>query len=359
MSRVDWGRVAHQLWRSRSPGARLARAVLLLPAGLYRLGVLARNAAYDAGALGSHRLPRPSLGVGNLVVGGAGKTPIASYLAAELARRGVRPGILLRGYSDDETREHEGAVPDAVVEAGADRLAASQRAAAAGAEALVLDDCFQRRDVRPDVLLVVVSAEAAAGPRWPPPAGPWREGFSALARADAVVVSRKTASEEAAAALAARLAVRTRGGKGVVVELSVSGLRPLGGAEPAGPELISGRDVVALCGIGEPELFAAQLAGLGGRVRLVAFGDHHAYDAREVRAALAQAGSGIVVTTAKDAVKLAGLWPAEAAECWVATLEVRPGIGREVLERLVDRVADAARAINTKGAAATPPSRGS
>lgn len=355
---IDWGLVARWVWRSRSPMAALTRGALLPAAGLYRLGVLARNTAYDVGAMRGSRLPRPAVGVGNLVVGGVGKTPIASFVAAEVVRRGLRPGIILRGYGADETREHEAAVPLAVVVADPDRHAAGARATALGADVLVFDDCLQRRDVLTDVMLAVVSAESAAERHWPLPAGPWREGLGALARADAVVVSHKTASAAEAVALAARLARRTRAGQGATVELAVGGFRSLTGGELQGPDLIAGREVLAVCGIGEPALFAAQLARLGAKVRLMAFGDHHAYDGADVREIARRAGGALVVTTAKDAVKLGPLWPPDGPRCRVAAVAVRITSGGDAFAALLDRVAAATPTILNPGAV-RPPSRDS
>lgn len=356
---VDWGLVAHWVWRSRSPVAALTRGALLPAAGAYRLCVLARNAAYDAGVLRAGRLALPAIGVGNLAVGGTGKTPIASFLAGELASRGRRPGILLRGYGTDETAEHRSAVPEAIVVADPDRRAAAARAAAAGADVLVLDDCLQRRDVLPEALLAVVSVESSGKRRWPLPAGPWREGLGALGRADVVVVSHKTAPADEALALAERLARRTHSGRAVTIELALGAFRALGGGVPEGPESVAGREVLAVCGIGEPELFAAQLGRAGAAVRLMAFGDHHAYDASDVRAIAQAAGAGLlVVTTAKDAVKLGPLWPSDGRECLVAVLAVRLTSGAETLGALLDRVAGTTRReLNPE--AAEPPSRDS
>ncbi len=351
---IDWGMVAHWVWRSRSPAAALARGTLLPAAGAYRLGVWMRNTAYDAGWRRATRLPAPSIGVGNLAVGGVGKTPIAGFLAGELARRGARPGILLRGYGADETREHEAAVPGALVVAGADRHAAAARACALGADALVLDDCFQRRDVLPDVLLAVVSAESAEDRRWPLPAGPWREGLGALRRADALVVSHKTATLAESVRLAGRLAARTKAGQAVTIALALGGLRSPGGGATEPAAGLAGRDVLAVCGIAEPELFAAQLEAAGARVRLLAFGDHHAYDAGDVRRIVREAGGSTIVTTAKDEVKLGPLWPVGAPGFRVATLAVSVTSGGEVLAALLDRVASATRTTLNPQVAAPP-----
>ncbi len=345
---VDW------VWRARSPLAMLTRAALLPAAGLYRLGSSVRNAAYDAGLLRSSALPVPSVGIGNLSVGGTGKTPLAMFAAQELLERGLRPGIVLRGYGGDEIAEHRAASPSAVVESGADRHAAAAAAVERGAEVLVLDDCLQRRDVVPDVMLALVSAETWTGLRWPLPAGPWREGVGALRRADAVVVTRKLASQQEAERLAAALAGRTRGRAGIVAALEPGDLVPLRGGAPQPVESLRGRDLVAVAGIGEPDMFAAAFERKGARVRLLAFGDHHAYTADEVAWIVkSMPRDGVAITTAKDAVKLAPLWPAGATACLVARLRVTITAGADRLGELLDRAATAARRKNP-GTAAAP-----
>ncbi len=353
---MDRARLAHRLWHSTSPAARVARAALLPAAALYRAGVAVRNAAFDLGVLPARGLPRPSLGVGNIAVGGVGKTPVAAYLARELARRGATPGILLRGYGGsggpgegrrgedgDEAEEHRSGTPGAAVVAERDRRRGAARAVAAGADVLVLDDCLQHRAVRPDVLLAVLAAESAAGPRWPLPAGPWREGLGALARCDGVVVTHKTAPAAAAADAATRLAARTRAKLGVAVALEIGGLVPLTGGAPLPARWLEGRAVTALSGIGEPELFGAQLERLGATVHPLVFGDHHRYTAAEAAAIAARAGpDGAVVTTAKDAIRLRPVWPPGAPPCLVAELSVRVTHGQDDLARLLDRLGRAA-----------------
>jgi tetraacyldisaccharide 4'-kinase len=118
---------------------------------------------------------------------------------------------------------------------------------------------------------------------------------------------------------------------------------------------VAGREVVAVCGIGEPELFAAQLRLAGATVRLLAYGDHHPYSADDVAAIIEGTGrAALVVTTAKDAVKLRRLWPEDGPRCLVAELTVRITGGAEVLGAVLDRVATAARATPTPAAGAPP-----
>jgi tetraacyldisaccharide 4'-kinase len=330
----------------------------LLPVSAsYRMAIGVRNAAYDAGVLKSHRLPVPSIGIGNLSVGGTGKTPLTMYVAAELTRRGLRPGILLRGYGDDETAEHREANPSAVVETGADRHAAAASAVAQGAEVLVLDDALQRRDATTDVMLALVAAETWTRARWPLPSGPWREGLGALRRADAVIVTRKAAGQSEAESLARELAPRTRMGVVLVASLEPFELVPMSGGSARSPSTLRGRDVMAVAGVGEPDLFAVPFERLGARVRLVSFGDHHAYTAEDAAWIVAtMPRDGVLVTTAKDAVKLASLWPAGGPECLVARLRVSITAGADALAELIDRAATRARHGNP-GTTAVPSAR--
>ncbi|MFI5279735.1 MAG: tetraacyldisaccharide 4'-kinase [Gemmatimonadales bacterium] len=350
--------LARWMWRSRSPAAFVSRAVLLPVSGAWWLASAARNRAYDSGMLPSTPLPVPSIGVGNLTVGGTGKTPLAAWIAGELERRGRRVGVVLRGYGGDEVAEHRAANPDAVVEAGADRRAAAARAIVRGAQALVFDDCLQHRAVATDVMLALVSADTWALPHWSLPAGPWREGLAALARADAVVVTRKVASMEAAAELAGRLAPLTRGRSSIVVFLAPGELRSAAAGAKVEVGTLLGRDVLVVAGVGEPELVAAQVRSLGAEVRLLDLSDHHVYSAAEAAGIAASVPKGgVAVTTAKDAVKLGPLWPAGEAELLIAGLRVQLESGTEAMGGLLDRVATAARTNRTSGAAALLPER--
>lgn len=357
---MDRAALAQVVWRSPSPWARLLRTALLVPAAVYRAGSGARNAVYDLGLRRPSRLPAPAVGIGNIAVGGVGKTPVAAHLAAELTRRGARPGILLRGYrGGDEAEEHRARTPGAVVVADPDRRRGAAAAVAAGADVLVLDDCLQRRDVACDVLLAVVAAETAGERRWPLPAGPWREGLGALGRCDGVVVTYKAAGAEAAAATARGLAPLTREGLAIAVGLDVTRLVPLRGGTPLAAKWLHGRDAVAVCGIGDPAPFRVQLERLGARVRLAAFGDHHAFTPSDLAAVLAMVGPvGVVVTTAKDAARLRPLWPATAPTCLVAELDVHVTYGEAVLARLLDQLGLAAHSRSTPEAAVAPPHHG-
>jgi tetraacyldisaccharide 4'-kinase len=248
------------------------------------------------------------------------------------------PGILLRGYGGDEVLVHQHAVPEAQVVADADRLAGAERALARGAEVLVLDDAYQRLDVRRDLNIAVVSAETTRAVRWSLPAGPWREGLSALDRADAVIITRKRATPDAALALMADLRTRVRG----PVAIAHLGLRYLEGMVsgtrcPASS--LSGKRVVAASGIADPDAFVAQTKATGAAVQVATWKDHHAYRDEDV-AWLAHAArrADHVVITQKDAVKLRDRWPNSVPEPLVAMLDLEWEEGGERIAASLDAV---------------------
>jgi tetraacyldisaccharide 4'-kinase len=331
---VTASRVARWLWGSGT-AARVARVPLIPFAGVY-WAVMRLRAATARAAV---RLPLPTIAVGNLSVGGTGKTPLAAWIAAYCAARGRRPGILLRGVGGDEPLVHRRLVPRAVVVANPDRVAGATAARGQGAQVLVLDDAFQLLRVARDLNIAVVSAESLAGSPWPLPAGPWRERWDALARADVIVVTRKQAPVSTAGAVADSLSRRR---PGVPVCRALLALSHLEGMQSGGRRelgVLAGRRVVAGVGIADPESFAAQLHGTGAVVQLVAYQDHHAFDADDVeRLARAAAAGDYVVVTEKDAVKLRGRWPGHAPEPWVAVLAVRWEQNGGALEQAVDRL---------------------
>src|SRR5207248_1757459 len=216
----------------------------------------------------------------------------------------------LRGYGGDEPLVHRRLVPEAVVVANPDRVAGAAAARAAGARVLVLDDAYQLLGVARDVNVAVVSAESWAGSPWPLPAGPWRERWEALNRADLIVVTRKHAPAPAAVEVAGWLARRRPGTPIAIAWLTVEYLEGIQSGTRAALGILAGQDVVAAAGIADPTSFAAQLSAAGARVQLLAYQDHHPYGpsdlGRLVRAATA---GGYVVITEKDAVQLLNLDP--------------------------------------------------
>lgn len=334
--RGDGHRLVRWLWTSRRFDARAARALLVPASGLWAAVMAGRAAAYRRGWLASHDLPLPAIAVGNLTVGGSGKTPIAGWVAARFAARGIRPGILLRGVGGDEVLVHREAVPEAVVVADPDRRAGAAEAVARGAGVLVLDDAYQRLDVRRDLNLCVVSAETARAVGWSLPAGPWRERWPALRRADAVIVTRKRADAETAARMADRVR-RIVAGPVAIARLDLAVLRGLVSGREWPVTLLAGQRVVAACAIADPAAFVSQVKRCGAQVQVATWKDHHAFRDEDV-AWLAHAArrADHVVITAKDAVKLRDRWPASVPEPLVAMLSITFEAGEAELGEAID-----------------------
>jgi tetraacyldisaccharide 4'-kinase len=286
------------------------------------------------------RAPVPVLCVGNLVVGGAGKTPVAMDLTQRLTRRGARPHLLSRGYTGslagpiqvDPARHSFREVGDeplllarvAPTWIARDRVAGAKAAVAAGATVLVLDDGFQNPGLVQDLKFVVVDGLYGFGNGRVMPAGPLREpAATGLARADAVVVMGDGDSGFA----------RIEGGP----PLLRAYLLPV-----SDPSAFKGLRAVAFAGIGRPQKFFASLEWLGATVvARHAFGDHEPYSAGMLRPILAEAERlGVpVLTTEKDWVRI----PLELRErITPVPVSVSWDSAREV-EALLDRLFVTAR----------------
>jgi tetraacyldisaccharide 4'-kinase len=353
---VDLARVAERVWYGADAGAAVARAALLPLEALFRLGASARGALYDRGLVRAQPTALPAVSVGNLTVGGTGKTPVAAALARRLRDAGARPALVLRGVGGDEPRVHALLNPDVPVVVAADRVAGTREAAAAGADVAVLDDAFQHRRAGRVLDLVLVAAERAGARARLLPAGPYREPPAALRRAHLVAVTRKAASRDAAEARLAELARAAPAVPQLLLHLRPDALHawPGDGGDAAGvPALgaLAGARVLAVSGIGDPRAFEAQLREAGADVRAAAFPDHHAYDARDTARLARHAGDvDFVVCTLKDAVKLGPLWPRGAPALWYVSQRVIVEQGERVLADALDRLL-AARATG----AARPP----
>jgi tetraacyldisaccharide 4'-kinase len=334
------------MWWAERP--RLARA--LRPLGwLYRLGwALARLMHHGR----PWRAGIPVLSVGNLSVGGTGKSPLVQALAKRLRSR--RPAVLLRGYraargprplrvsagrgplvpasqSGDEAREH--ALRSGVaVWIGADRRRAAEAAQRSGAGVLILDDGFQRRwQLARDLDLLLADWHELQAGECLLPCGPWREPWSQAMLADAVVVSGAPAGLDAAA-LARRLPAPWNRQPVFRLDLKPVGLWDTAAGRPLPLARLRKRKIAALSGLGRPARFEATLRGLGADIKPWRFPDHHAF--KELELMRVPSGVEAVVCTRKDAQRLPegfkAPWP-----LWVLEVEaqVAPAAPFEALLR--------------------------
>ena len=313
---------AQRVWESSSLAARLAREALRPASWAYGGVVAVRNAAYDHAWFRSAELALPSVSIGNLTVGGTGKTPVAAYVAARLAQQGLKPAIVMRGYGSDESLVHARLNPAVPVIVAADRVRGALEARAAGCDVVVLDDAFQHRQARRDADVVLLAADLA-GPVRPLPAGPWREPLVSLARASLIAVTRKSASAVRARELLMHARRFAPAAGGALIHLSADRLVNWSSGEVAELAALRNRRVVAAAGIGDPRAFASQLADAGAQVELAAERDHHAYTVTDAAALARRAEqAGMLVCTLKDAVKLGPVWPRAAPPLWYLSQRV-------------------------------------
>lgn len=327
------------VWYDASAGARAARSALTPLSRVFGVVASARAARVTTVAP-----PMPVMSIGNLTVGGTGKTPIASWFAATLAAHGAHPALVLRGYGDDEWRVHQQLTPHVPVHVGADRLHSLRIAHTAGCDCAVLDDAFQHRRVARVADVVLVSADRWHGDVRLLPAGPYRERLDALTRATAVVVTAKAASDAHIDAVCAAVRPHVGGDALAVVRLAADAILPVHDALPQGGRhditTLTGERIALVSAIADSDAFERQLRALGAHIVVHhRFADHHDFTARDVlRVSSALHGAVRVVCTLKDAVKLGDRWPRAAPSLWYVSQTVVVERGAEVLARECDRV---------------------
>lgn len=344
MSRAE--RVAHWVWQDASAAAGLTRALLSPLSAAFGAVVSFRNARFDAGR-GVEPTAINAVSVGNLTVGGTGKTPFAAWCAQRLREMGTSPAIVLRGYGDDEWREHSLLTPGVPVVVGADRVRAIAEAAGLGATVAVLDDAFQHRRAARVADFVLLSADAWTGDVRVLPSGPWREPLSALQRASVAVITVKSDGTEGAAAVRRAVHVAAPDVPIAEVHLRAGLLFEMPAGQIATPESpatgvplasLVDRDVLAISAIGNPGPFEQSLQRAGAHVTSRRFTDHHAFSEAQVTALAATVSPrGIAVCTRKDAVKLAPLWPRTARPLWYLSQTIEVRLGEDVLIAALSR----------------------
>ncbi len=299
--------------RSRGPLAAAARAGLSLAAIPYRLGVAARNAAFDHRWKRIHRVERPVISVGNITLGGTGKTPTVEWIARRLRQHNLRVAVISRGYKSTQGLNDEGLVldqnlPDVPHLQDHDRVRLARIAIdELDAQVLVLDDGFQHRRLARDLDIVLLDALCPFGHRRLFPRGLLREPIQSLTRANIVILSRANLIDPAA-----RAAIRAAAERRRPLAWAEAAHQPrdlvdhLGQSAPLAS--IGGLRIAAFCGIGNPHGFRKTLETTGVEpIAFRAFPDHHPYTRADV-ADLAQwvrdQGADLALTTQKDLVKL-------------------------------------------------------
>jgi len=360
-----WRSLHDTWWRlTTTPPSSFADHLLsgLLRGGalLYGAAVAARNRAYDRGWVRQARLPCPVISIGNLSLGGTGKTTCVESLATRLLQRGLRVCILSRGYGGKARRPYwllhrqgrllvngqpaatRDGLPDepqllawhlsgvpVVIGAAREqtgRLACEEFQPAA----LILDDGFQHRRLFRDLDLVLVNARMPLS-GWPIfPHGPMREPLASLSRAQVIVVTKVDQSRELVAALQERLRMINPDALIATAMHEPDTLQDLAGEMPVPLDRLTGMSVSLVSSIGDPDGFEQTVRQLGSSVVSHAvYPDHHAYSRRdwdEVVQGACAAGAQALVTTEKDAVRLSPFKDVAASAAlpvWVLRVRMR------------------------------------
>ena len=328
----------------------------------YRAALALREAAYRIHILGTGSLACPVISVGNITLGGSGKTPVAEFAARTLHQLGAYPAVVSRGYgrltrgvhvvadrdgvrlaareAGDEPRLLAEHLPGVPVVVGENRLAAARVAAEqCGATVIVLDDGFQHRTLAKDLEIVVVNGRAPWGNARLFPRGMLREPLSALGRADVVVVTNPPGAAEVDQIAEA---IRRHNARAPILSAvyEVVQAYDLDSGRALEPGALAGRRLLAFAGLGTPQGFADTLAAAGVRApALVEFPDHHWYVADDVAGLARQAitiGAQGLITTEKDAVRLRGL-PAPSVPLWVLSVRLKLTVGGDLWLQALER----------------------
>lgn len=335
--------------------SRLLRAAIYLPARLYELGIRLRIALYEQGYLKTHKLDSVVISVGNITLGGTGKTPIVEYICRYLVQECYEVAVLTRGYRRKNSSratvvvsEH-GKVVAELDEAGDEPLMLARKLAGVsvvvgvdryqsgllaierfGSDVLVLDDGFQHLRLERDLNILILDATDLFGGGQVVPLGRLREPIYGLRRADAVVVTRSDRDFDR------DLLFNILDGLEMNLPVFYSyhdfvGMREIKTNNLVALKRLNGAKVAALCALGRPSVFIEDLKAYGAEVVVEAtFADHHTYRQKEIDRVVAEAAAKdaeFIVTTEKDLPKLQNM----SFACMpVYVAEIRVGFEDEI-----------------------------
>ena len=338
MRRGGWRRVAYAAMQGLPVPfwAEMGMWPLWLASQGYRAAAYAHRSSYECGLRRRRRLPCAVVSIGNLTVGGTGKTPLTEWTVQWLQRQGWRVAVLSRGYggapgehpkvvsagegpltdwrtAGDEAYLLATRLPGVPVLVGRSRFTSGLHACEKfGAQVLVLDDGFQHHALHRDCDIVLIDATRPFGHGTLLPRGILREPLYALRRAQAIVLTRVETAADSVLTLSQR--IRRYAGRQPIYQMTISpeSLYPHHTGCSVDLSWLEQRRVVAFAGLGNPQAFATSLTRCGARLAaFMAFPDHHPYTSADWQAICETArreGAEAVVTTEKDAVRLEPTW---------------------------------------------------
>lgn len=322
----------------------------------YSLAIQTRNARYDSGK-GVVSVSAPVISVGNITVGGTGKTPVVIDLIRRLESLQCNPAVLARGYGSeyDEPNDEELLVrkycPGVAYVAAADRAhGAHQAVSRMGADVVVLDDGFQHRRLHRDLDIVLIDALCPFGYGHVLPRGLLREPLKDLSRAGVLVITR---SDQVSANEVSRIEhVIQKHNQSAPILRSRTNVMRIERLDGAQMDSAGGKKVLAFAAIGQPQAFVGTLKSLGFDVVATRWWpDHYAYRGREIVSLLENKSfppHDLVLTTEKDAMKLARLRNVDVRSIGVVKIgiELLDG-GNDVLDGMLRQVLRACKAVAT------------
>ncbi|MGR3311422.1 MAG: tetraacyldisaccharide 4'-kinase [Candidatus Brocadiales bacterium] len=348
--------------RSKHPTGIIIRASLFIPAFCYRLILEFREFLYKRGILKKAKVSVPVISIGNITMGGTGKTPMVEFVARYLSGKGKKVAILSRGYagvrsSEFGVRSEESFVndeylvlsenlPDIPNLLGKDRV--KNAATAIGkydAQCLILDDGFQHWKLERNLDIVVIDALNPFGFERLIPQGTLREPLRNLRRAHIFVLSHcDQCPQDSLDLIKQRLKQINDNAPIVETVHAPSHLESLYDHVNRETSWLNGKRVYAFCGLGNPESFKLTLKGLGARVsKFDYFPDHHFYNQAELDGIIKEAeglGAEAIITTQKDGVKIKTLNTRVGAYCntplLVLKIEVRILKGKDALCKMLN-----------------------
>ncbi len=311
--------LAHQLVSGKQgPLLLLVRIVLLPLTALYALVILAKNAFYDSGLLTPKPVDAAVVSIGNVTVGGTGKTPLTILMAQEAARQGRKVAVVSTGYGattadgdSDEVALIKNRCPEVAVVVAPDKGLGARMAAEQGADLIFIDDGMQARHVHRDMEVVCIDARAPFSNNWLLPAGGLREASAGVGRADLLVMTHhERLSDEALEEVTSRVRAYNRTANMILGHHAPIGVRPVNAPvdQLEDPTTLAGRDVFLFCGIASPEGFRDTIEELGANVTgLLSFNDHHDFNSEDLAKVRARGRTATLVCTEKDAMKVADI----------------------------------------------------
>ena len=306
----------------------LLNLILFPAAGLFRIMTGIRNWLYDRQILKSHSVNAPVISVGNIAVGGTGKTPFVIALTKQLTKAGYSPGVVTRGYrrqsrgrqlvrdrssvlsnaaqAGDEAFMIASSVHGSVVIADADRVAAARAAVERYAcDIIIADDAFQHRRLQRDVDIVLWDADDDPAHSAILPLGRLRESIKNLRRANLLLVTRRNSVSTSAVKIFKQMNPDLFIAP---LPMTISGIHQFGNDVEISWSELNGKQVLAFCGLGNPRQFFSTVESLT-TVQPVSksFPDHHKYSGKDVDELIkkaAQKNCEYLITTRKDTVNL-------------------------------------------------------